>query len=196
MKMRIGNNLFSVITVVLSMGFIPLPSNFTYLIRRFKVISGPRFNIKMSSYQYRKSHCGDKTVVRSSYLHNGNSDTGMATSVYWIRAQIASLVRERRNFIGKALELGLSCTNPSRYGATGHEITLGHSQHTPTCLRHHNGCRWCDSRHWLPSIILRPASNRMGRMCQRHGSNWIPILLFSSKTHYLINSFHILSHMQ
>ena len=25
---------------------------------------GPRFNIKMSSYQYRKSHCGDKTVVR------------------------------------------------------------------------------------------------------------------------------------
>ena len=33
---------------------------------------GPRFNIKMSSYQYRKSHCGDKTAVRSSYLHNGN----------------------------------------------------------------------------------------------------------------------------
>ena len=25
---------------------------------------GPRFNIKMSSYQYKKSHCGDKTVVR------------------------------------------------------------------------------------------------------------------------------------
>ena len=24
----------------------------------------------MSSYQYRKSHCGDKTVVRLSYLHN------------------------------------------------------------------------------------------------------------------------------
>ena len=33
---------------------------------------GPRFNIKMQSCQYRKSHCGDKTVVRSSYLHNGN----------------------------------------------------------------------------------------------------------------------------
>ena len=37
---------------------------------------GPWFNIKMSSYQYRKSHCGDKTVVRSSYLHNGISYTG------------------------------------------------------------------------------------------------------------------------
>ena len=36
---------------------------------------GPRFNIKMSSYQYRKSHCGDKMAVRSSYLHNGISYT-------------------------------------------------------------------------------------------------------------------------
>ena len=33
--------------------------------------TGPRFNIKMSSYQYRKYHCGDKTAVRLSYLHNG-----------------------------------------------------------------------------------------------------------------------------
>ena len=48
--------------------------------------SGPRFNIKMSSYQYRKSHCGDKTVVRSSYLHNGISYTGKMSSLYWIGA--------------------------------------------------------------------------------------------------------------
>ena len=48
---------------------------------------GPWFNIKMSSYQYRKSHCGDKTVVRSSYLHNGISYTGKTSSLYWIRAQ-------------------------------------------------------------------------------------------------------------
>ena len=49
--------------------------------------TGPWFNIKMSSYQYRKSHCGDKTVVRSSYLHNGISYTGKTTSLYWIRVQ-------------------------------------------------------------------------------------------------------------
>ena len=49
--------------------------------------SGPRFNKKMPSYQYRNSHCGDKTVVRSSYLHNGISYTGKMTSLYWIRAQ-------------------------------------------------------------------------------------------------------------
>ena len=48
---------------------------------------GPWFNIKMSSYQYRKSHCGDKTILRPSYLHNGISYTGKMTSLYWIRAQ-------------------------------------------------------------------------------------------------------------
>ena len=48
----------------------------------------PWFNIKMSSYPYRKSHCGDKTVVRSSYLHNGISYTGKMSSLYWIGAQV------------------------------------------------------------------------------------------------------------
>ena len=37
---------------------------------------GSPFNIKMSSYQYGKSHCGNKTVIRSPYLHNGISYTG------------------------------------------------------------------------------------------------------------------------
>ena len=41
----------------------------------------------MSSYQNRKSHCGDKTVVRSSYLHKAISYTGKMTSLYWIGAQ-------------------------------------------------------------------------------------------------------------
>ena len=50
--------------------------------------SGPRFNVKISSYQYRKSHCGDKTILRPSYLHNGISYTGKTTSLYWIRAQL------------------------------------------------------------------------------------------------------------
>ena len=43
---------------------------------------------KMSSYQYRKSHCGDKTVVRSSYLHNGISYTGKMSYLYWIGALV------------------------------------------------------------------------------------------------------------
>ena len=48
---------------------------------------GPWFNTKMLFYQYRKSHCGDKRVVRSSYIHNGISYTGKMSSLYWIRAQ-------------------------------------------------------------------------------------------------------------
>ena len=48
------------------------------------MISGPWFNIKMSPYQYRKSHCGDKTILRPSYLHNGISHTGKKTYLYWI----------------------------------------------------------------------------------------------------------------
>ena len=45
---------------------------------------GPWFNIKMTSYQYRKSHCEDKTILRPSYLHNGISYTGKMKSLYWI----------------------------------------------------------------------------------------------------------------
>ena len=51
--------------------------------------AGARFIIKMSSYQYGKSHCGDKTVVRSSYLHNGISYTGKTTYLYWIGALVS-----------------------------------------------------------------------------------------------------------
>ena len=42
--------------------------------------SGGWINIKMPSYQYRKSHC----------LHNGISYAGKMTSLYWIRALSAS----------------------------------------------------------------------------------------------------------
>ena len=50
--------------------------------------SGSWFNIKMSSDEYRKSHCGDKTVVRLSYFHNGISYAGKKTSLYWIGALV------------------------------------------------------------------------------------------------------------
>ena len=52
---------------------------------------GGWFSIKMTSYQYRKSHYGDKTILRSSYLHNGISYTGKTTSLYWIQALISAL---------------------------------------------------------------------------------------------------------
>ena len=42
---------------------------------------GPWFNIKRS-YQYRKFHCVDETVIRLSCLHNGISYTGKMISLY------------------------------------------------------------------------------------------------------------------
>ena len=47
---------------------------------------GPWFSIKMPSCQYSKFHCGDKTILRPSYLHNGISYTGKMTFLYWTRA--------------------------------------------------------------------------------------------------------------
>ena len=56
-------------------------------------LPGPWFNIKMTSYQYRKSHCGDKTILRPSYLHNRISYTDKMASLYWIKALISSYVK-------------------------------------------------------------------------------------------------------
>ena len=68
--------------------------------------AGPRFHIKMSSYQYRKSHCGDKTVVRSSDLHNGISYTGKMTSLYGIGAQLSHII-----LIGQLLQVYIIIVN-------------------------------------------------------------------------------------
>ena len=46
------------------------------------------FNIRMTSYQYRKFHCGDKTILRPSYIHNEISYTDKMSSLYWIGALV------------------------------------------------------------------------------------------------------------
>ena len=52
----------------------------------------------MSSYRYRESQCGDRTVPRSSYLHNGTSYTGKMVSLSWIRAQVV-IMNGRSRFL-------------------------------------------------------------------------------------------------
>ena len=79
-KLRQDNDCWRSVAIVSAMISVPWQSKGP----------GPWFNIKMSSYQYRKSHCGDKTVVRSSYLNNGISYTGKTASLYWVGAQDAS----------------------------------------------------------------------------------------------------------
>ena len=59
------------------------------LLNQSKYICSPggQFNTKIPSYQYRKFHCGDKTILGPSDLHNGISYTGKMTSLYWISIQ-------------------------------------------------------------------------------------------------------------
>ena len=76
---------------------------------------GPWFSIKMSSYQYRKSHCGDKTILRLSYLHNGISFTGKTTSLHWIGALIIFFQSKQQNYLQESH--WVNC--PSLRDATG-----------------------------------------------------------------------------
>ena len=89
--------------------------------------TGPSFNIKVSSNQYRKSHCGNKTVVRSSYLHNGISYTGKMTSLYWISPQVcisldlAEIYRLAQNYNNSsafAMDLPQYYAKPSKWYQT------------------------------------------------------------------------------
>ena len=77
--------------------------------------AGPWFNIKMTFYQHRKSHCGDKTILRPSYLHNGISYTGKTTSLYWIGAQVSRT--ETSNYILRYLWLVISYPCPWNLGS-------------------------------------------------------------------------------
>ena len=56
----------------------------------YSIIPWALIKKNMSSYQYRKTHCGDTTILRPSYLQNGISFTGKTTYLYWIRALIIS----------------------------------------------------------------------------------------------------------
>ena len=44
--------------------------------------------MKMSRYQYRKSHCVDQMILWLFYLHNGIPYTGKMTSLYLIRTVV------------------------------------------------------------------------------------------------------------
>ena len=50
--------------------------------------SGGWINIKVPSYQYRDCHFGDKTILWSSYLHNGIPYPSEMKILFWIGAQL------------------------------------------------------------------------------------------------------------
>ena len=48
---------------------------------------GHQFNVKTMSYQYRKSHCGDKILQKMVSFPNRISYTGKTSSLYWFRTR-------------------------------------------------------------------------------------------------------------
>ena len=124
--------------------------NFTVLWGSSWLWPGPWFNIKMSSYQYRKSNCGDKAILWSSYLHNenfhriwivmtkaimkwtpclfGNIFFGITLSELGQSYDIDGLMQERHNCIAHALELHSLSTNPSIWSNQGN-LMWGICQH-------------------------------------------------------------------
>ena len=89
---------------------------------------GPWFNIKMASYLYRKSHCGDKMVVRSSYLHIWIAYTGKMSSLYWIEA-LGSILRS-------------CCPSDALDFMTDSSVMICHISHH----RYYRHCKW--RKYW------------------------------------------------
>ena len=100
---------------------------------------GGWFNIK-TSYQYRKSHCGDKTILRPSYLHNGISYTGKMLSLYWTRTLL------------------FLTTLASRYPLLLHE---SHHQKSHPTLPQGRGCVQWSTTRTIPGIRNRPTLGRL-----------------------------------
>ena len=101
----------------------------------------------MSSYQYRKSHCGDKTVVRSSYLHNGTSYTCKMQSLYWIRAQITKWFHAIYGISQIIITLFLTIVNSSPSSA------VYMNQRTGSALVQVMFCRLFGTKPLLESVL-------------------------------------------
>ena len=66
---------------------------------------GVKFNLKVLFYQYKKSHYGNKTIYRPSYLRNVIPYTGKTVSWYWIGGLIAMYFQQKH-----ALNIILWCS--------------------------------------------------------------------------------------
>ena len=117
--------------------------------QKIRLKSCPWFNIKMTSHQYRKSHFGDKTILRPSYLHYGIPYIGKTTSLHWIRAleftlQLNSLhidwqsKPEPLNLRGRGT---VTCSERS-HGHSGSRQLIA-SMKTPTLYPHSRRYDWC-----------------------------------------------------
>ena len=111
----------------------------------------------MTSYQYRKSHCGDKTILRPSYLHNGISYTGKMSSLYWIRA-LMQLILEIWRYVSWLVVTDTAC-HPGRCRHNDHSFVTMKYQiiNSPLfCIVKHQSILHSVNRLQGKSILNRP----------------------------------------
>ena len=129
--------------------------------------TGAWFNIVMPSYQYRKSHCGDKMILRPSYLHNGISYIGKTTSLYWIRAQKSIL----KLTLGSTVMLGIAYRSANQTESPLSLLFIAHSRsklpfictemwHVDMCPQStHTNCavyfQYCDVMIWKRCLFYK-----------------------------------------
>ena len=124
---------------------------------------GGQFSKKISSYHYMKSHCGDKTILRPSYLHNRISYTGKMTSLYWIRALIMTAIRV--DLASSPIGLSLIRGFASGDFRTSAAATVNLSQCEVTLRYRHRVCNlWCN-RQWPCGGLLWHLGKFSGKSC-------------------------------
>ena len=148
---------------------------------------GPWFNIKMSSYWYRKSHCGDKTVVRyilvrrHLYIESGPSlSTGHIVSDVcglpeYLPVPLLHTDAELWTHKDRQLEVlspvpsGLPCFSPPDRHYPRAECSWN------GCLHHHGGCK-CPGACLAPMHLQQPwwCSWNMQTSQHYHDGCWCP----------------------
>ena len=139
--------------------------------------SGGQFNIKMLSYQYRKSHCGDKMISRLSYLHNRISYT-VKTSLYWIRALVGKELvpsaqwPSRRSVWSRFVPMGLHPIAPNLERKQTRQPHTSTTTGTETVYQHRNSLLINSS--WLTATCAQ----------YKTGSSLAWLVLYSVPRHY------------
>ena len=123
----------------------------------------------MSSYQYRKYHCGDKTVARSSYLHNGISYTGKMAALYWDGPQ------------GLIYNHSLSYTRALLSNFILFFCGLWLLIHALNSVVLYINCCWCQGMDWI-SLAPDPWNGVWGRCIHGFGSS-----TWNAKLHLLVH---------
>ena len=129
---------------------------------------GPWFNIKMPSYQYRKSHCGDKTILRPSYLHNGISYTDK--TIFYIesgpRASV-SIVLTTHSWISQCLRglKRISQWNLERFHKNFQKVIVQLLFHILTSSKQEISANWMQLTH--RAVVVSCCASSGLRRCQQ-----------------------------